>query len=251
MQVSSLFFTGLRLRTRLLSRVAFRAWKELFLSQARSLVARVQCENPDTLSSSGPAIILSSYEDPFDFLILAYLFRRSELTFVATKTVPELRIFERLKVTSHVLYVEPETVGYSFFKQVLEIFRDFNRSLVVSPEAAREYVPQIAVNGAVLARIAMTANVPFIPVALKWHSSRSPFGVTKKKCDVRVGRRIYISPLAREFKDLFFKRRGVRKFRDLSREEFEEVGRRIFLGLEHLKETNGPDLPKEMATEHT
>lgn len=248
MRASSLFFNGLQLRTRLLRRAAFRAWKHLFLSQAPSLLRTVRPESRDTLLSSSPAIILSSYEDPADFLVLAWLFRRQELTFLSTKSLPALRIFERLRSVSHVLYAEPDELGYPFFKRLLEILRDFNRSLVVSPEAVQRYAPKIVVNAAVLARIAMTANVPFIPVHLKWHLSRSPLGWTKKKCEVKVGRKIYISPLAPEFRDLFFKQRGVRKFRNLSPEELEEVGRRVFSRLERLKEADGPDLPEEVGT---
>jgi hypothetical protein len=70
----------------------------------------------------------------------------------------------------------------------------------------------------------MMANVPIVPVVTSWGNG---------KCRVWVGSRIFISPRSEEFKDIFFKRKGLRKFKELPREDLMVIGQRIFSKLEH------------------
>lgn len=212
----------------------FRLWKSATISKAKSMLGDVQYE-ANTALSSVPSIILSSFNQLSDFLILSYLFKDQDLTFLATRTVPKSKISSWLCSVNHVLYVDDYEMGYPLFREILEILRDFNRSIVISPEAAKQYASNFPVNPAVIAKIAMIANAPIIPVRF----NRSKL---QNKCDAWIGKRIYISPRADEFKDIFFKQRKFRKFSNLPPEDLSEIGERIFAKLKNPKGVNGSNL---------
>ncbi len=232
------------LRTRLLRRIVFRMWKFFVVSKAKNLIGEIKHESPGSATASVPAIILSSFNSPLDFLILTYLFLHKDLTFIATRTLPKEKLINALRSVNHVLYYDQFKSSYPFFKGVFTVLRDFNRSLVISPEAVRQYMSNIKVDPAVIVKLAMIANVPIIPVSLNWQEKKLA-GCHPGLCNIWIGKNIYISPRAEEFKDVFFKRRGARKFRNLPYEDLQEIGNRIFSKIEAVN-FNGPGISKEM-----
>lgn len=232
------------LRFRLIRRVVYRLWKSTFLSCARLLIGEVEVASADSLTSVAPAIILSSFTRISDFLILSYLFIDKQLTFISPRVLPDQPMINWLRSTNRLLYLSEGRIGYRFFKNLLSTLRDFNRSVVISPEAAKTYADKILVDPAVIVRIAMKANVPIIPVVLDW---RRAIGNSKgiiKKCDVWVGKKIFISPRSDEFRDIFFRRKGARKFRNLPDVDLTEIGKRIFDRL--TVKPHGTNLSKQM-----
>lgn len=236
------FWQGLSLRGRLLRKVGFRLWKATFLGSARSLIQTVRGEGVANLEVATPAVVLTTFERIEDFLILSYLFRNKQLTFVAPKTLPEEGLIESLRAANHVIPFGEGEFGYPLFRSILTVLRDFNRSVVISPEAAARYASHVTVDPSVVVRITMKANVPIIPVALRWRP-RPEDGRLSKSCDVWVGRKIFISPRAQEFRDVFFRTRGARKFEKLAPEDSAEIGQRVFSVLDELGRGHGPNLP--------
>jgi len=223
MKQSSKFVTEMQVRLRLFRRVLYRSWKAIILRRAKSLIQSIDYESEKTALLSTPVIFLSTFESPLDFWVLAHLFQGKDLTFLFPRNLPEEKVLMKLKMTNHVLCFD-EKVGYRFLRGLLAALRDFNRSVVISPQAAEKYVAGLSVDPVVVVRIAMMANVPIVPVVTKWGSG---------KCRVWVGSRIFISPRSEEFKDIFFKRKGLRKFKELPNEDLMAIGQRIFSKLEH------------------
>lgn len=212
----------MQLRLRLFRRVLYRAWKAIVLGRAKSIIQSVDYEVGQTALLSTPAIFLSSFETPLDFWVLSYLFQEKELTFLSPRELPKEKSLKQLQMVNRVLYLN-EKVDFSFLRGLLAALRDFNRSIVISPQAAEKYMSKIPVDPVVVVRIAMMANVPIIPVVTKWRGGT---------CRVWIGARIFISPRAEEFKDIFLKRKGSRKYRDLPAEDLVAIGRRIFSKLQ-------------------
>lgn len=219
---------GVHLRARLLRRVTFRFWKSFVLSRAKPLIGKIEYESLENFPSNVPAIILSSFNNFSDFLILAYLFQDKELTFIATPRLPNEKTLNQIRSINHILYWYDKQSGYSFFRKVLSILRDFNRSIVIAPDATTRYANNLTIDPTLIVKLAMIANVPILPIIIRWQEESEHAGALRK-CEVTIKRRIYISPKAEEFRDVFFQRRGTRKFKKLSREELSEIGRRIFL----------------------
>lgn len=182
------------------------------------MIQSVDHETSQTAQLSTPAIFLSSFETPLDFWVLSYLFQEKELTFLSPRQLPADKVLKQIKRVNRVLYLD-EKVNFRFLRELLTTLRDFNRSVVISPQAAEKYASRIPIDPVIVIRIAMSATVPIIPIVISWNG---------KKCRIWVGPKIYISPQSEEFKDIFFKQRGVRKYRDLPAEDLVTIGSRIF-----------------------
>ena len=246
--LSQRIYDALYLRTRLLKRVFFRLWKHAFISNARKLIGNVVYESQESVSLATASIVLCTFGRFSDFLILSHLFFDKQLAFIAPRTLPREKVIGQLRSVSHVLYLDNDRMGYSFFRQVLGILRDYNRSIVISPEAAQRYASWLYVDSAVIVRIAMIANAPIIPVVFNWSKNGEGTGKRSNKCDVWIGKSIYISPSSPDFKDVFFRKKGFRKFKDLSDEDLHEIGSRIFSKLKVPSLAYGTNLSQEMAT---
>lgn len=240
------FRQGLQLRIRLLRLSVHRQWKILCISKVKKWIAEIHCQSENIFESPTPAIILSSYNEPKDFLILSYLFKNKDLTFLTPPILPDGKIFTTLKSINHSLIIGERGADRSFFKKLFTILRDFNRSIVISLDAAKKYTPNLQIDPAIIAKISIKTNVPVIPIFLAHRDSSGHMKYGKKKYHIFVDKKVYISPKTEEFKDVFFKRRGARKFERLSREDLNEIGTRIFARLETLRKTYGSNLSKEV-----
>ncbi|MDD5217378.1 MAG: hypothetical protein PHN49_06440 [Candidatus Omnitrophica bacterium] len=197
-----------------------------------------------------PMIILSSFEKLDDFLILSYLFQKQTLAFVALRDLPNERLIKLVSAVNYMIYFDNKPRGrYEIFRKIFLAFRDYNRSIVFSPDAAKKYANEIVIEPAILARLAIKANVPIVPVVLNW-GRREQREKGKDKCSIWIGKKIFITPRSEEFRDIFYKRRGVRKYENLSEEEFREIGQRIFKKVEKRNQKDGSDISKEMAAGH-
>jgi len=222
------FKDHIHLRIRLMRRISYRFWRDFILSSARFMIDGVKFEDRERLASQTPVIFLTSFVSPEDFFILSYIYRDCELTFVSLEDLPKSRIFNILQSVNHVLYFQDSQPGFLLFRKILRTLRESNRPIVISPEATRRYAKSIFVDRKVIVRIAMMAHVPVIPVSFNWCKKVGLFGRAVRKCTIWVGKKIYISPRTKEFQDIFFSRRGHRKFSQLSQAELDEIGTRIF-----------------------
>jgi hypothetical protein len=213
------------LRLRLLRRISYRIWKSAAIRKGKSLLSEVRYEGAEMAVPTVPAIILATFRRMEDFLVLSYLFREKELALFSPTEPPRHPAVETLKATQHILYFDSQAAGgYRFFHAVMQTLRDFNRSLVIAPDAARAVAGSLTVEPALVARLAMLANVPIVPVRLTWQEGAK----AAARCSVWIGNKVFISPRAAMFKDIFFKRRGARKFNRLPKEDLTEIGGRIF-----------------------
>lgn len=227
--------SGLWLRMRLIRRYFYRLRRAIVTAHVRLFIKDVLWLHPDSSTSTVPVILLTSFQRLLDFWVLAYIFKDRELVFIALERLPDSKIINSIKKHNHMLYLSKP--GYSFFKRIMESLRNFNRSLVLSPEAS-EFYAGLPMDPRVVVRIATMANVPILPVAIDWEKCRSG-----EKCVVTVGKSTYISPRSEEFRDIFFKKRVPRKFSRLPPEDLSEIGRRIISKLNNLRrQHNGPNL---------
>ncbi|MFH0984050.1 MAG: hypothetical protein V1882_00790 [Candidatus Omnitrophota bacterium] len=221
------FFYEAKIRVRLFRKLIYRLWKWTVLADAKSYIYKINDESKQASALLTPAIVLSTFSRPLDFLILFYLFQEKELTFISPRNLPFEKNFLRLSSIARMLHFDG-LIGYSFFRKLLAALRDFNRSVVISPQAISRYAGHIPIDFSVVARIAMAANVPIITVIMKWQNDVE----SRKGCQVQIRKKVYVSPRSEEFKDVFFKQKGLRKFRKLPKEDLTVIGQRIFSMLE-------------------
>lgn len=242
MKNSTLILQAIQLRARLLRKVYFRLWRYFVFLKAKALIEKVELESSAASINSTPAIILTTFKSPEDFLVLSYLFRQVDLTFIAPINLPEDKIIRKICSINFVLYIRQNLSNFSFFKNLFSILRDFNRSVVISLDAAKIYASDMKIDPISIVRLAMKASIPIIPVVFTWGIGLK----NMKRCHVKIGRKIFISPRTNDFKDIFFKRRGNRKFSRLQHEDFQEIAKRIFSRLNTGGHSFGPNVPTEM-----
>ena len=182
----------------------------------------------ENIPLEGPAILASNHLSYYDFLILGALFRK-QIVFVAVKKIkqtPFIQWFTKLHV---VIYVDRDHPGTAFFRKIMECF-EANKLVVIYPEGTRSRNKKMLKPKHGFVKLAMAANVPIIPVAMKGtyeilppHRNIPRF----TKCKVVVGKRMYISPGNPDFTDVFFEQRGNRKFSKLTNQQLQKIAIRI------------------------
>jgi 1-acyl-sn-glycerol-3-phosphate acyltransferase len=151
------------------------------------------------------------------------------VVFLAQRKIKTTFIIRWFTKFNNVLYIDKEYPGYSFFKELLQ-YLDAGRLIVVYPEGTRSRTGKMLIPKTGFVKLAMTANVPIIPVALKGTyeilppQKRIP---RFKRCEVTIGKRFYISPDNSDLKDIFFRRTGERKFGKLTDDDLQEIAVRI------------------------
>ena len=160
-------------------------------------------------------------------MIISKLFQDKNLTVIVPRDLTKDKAFNFFTAVNQVLYYDGKSM-FHMLRSIIATLRDFNRAIIISPEATQRFASHIIIDPIIVVRIAMTANVPIIPIVLHWRNSKNLFGQMKRTCDVWIGKKNYISPKNDDFKDVFFKRRGERKFKRLNREELIEIGQRVF-----------------------
>jgi len=229
----NLIYDGISLRVRLLRKFFYRAWKNFVIAKAKKYIVAAQCGATDSRDVSGPAVILCNLKHIRDIHVLMYLFREKEFGFVGLRVLEKVSVFKRLASFNRVIFFDPRKKAYSFLKEILVSLRNFNRTIILFPKIELDIPKEYVIDPSAVVRIAMMASVPIVPVSITWTDLRAP------KCNVVVGKRFFVSPASSEFRDVFFRRKGMRKFSRLDREELMAVAERIFSKLELA---DGPNL---------
>ena len=182
----------------------------------------------DNIPSQRPAILVSNHLSYYDFIILGS-FLHKRIVFLAVKKMKQTSLIKMLGKWHTVVYVDREYPGSAFFREVIRHL-EHKKLVVIYPEATRSRTGKMLKPKHGFVKLAIKANVPIIPVAMKGTYEILPPHKRiprLKKCSVIIGKKIYISPDNPEFRDIFFEHRGSRKFGNLTKEQMEEIALRI------------------------
>jgi len=182
----------------------------------------------DNIPQRGPAIFISNHLSYYDFLVFGSILR-AYIVFLAQKKIKETFLIRWFTKFHTVVYIDKDKPGYSFFKEIIRQLGG-GRLVVIYPEGTRSRTGKMAIPKPGFVKLAMKTNVPIIPVALKGTYEILPphkHIPRLKKCEVTVGKKIYISPDNPDFKDIFFRKKGDRKFGKLTDENLQEIAVRI------------------------
>ena len=207
-----------RLRFRFLRLLVFFMWR-LWVDRATGL---------ENIPEHEAAIIISNHASYYDFFVLASVLKK-QAVFVAAKGLDQRSFVGWFMKLDTIIYVDREKPGYGFFKELLRHLS--NRKLVaLYPEGTRSRSGQMIEPKTGFVKLALKANVPVIPVAMKGTYEILPphrHLPRLRKCDVHFGKRIYISPATPLLRDIFFRRAGRQRYDDLNEEELSEIAFRV------------------------
>jgi len=178
----------------------------------------------ENIPKRGPAIFICNHLSYYDFLIFGSIMR-DYIVFLAQKKINETFFVKWFTRFHNVVYVDKDKPGTTFFKNVIK-YLESKKMLMIYPEGTRSRSGKMLAPKPGFVKLAMRANVPIIPVALKGTYEILPphrHIPRLRKCKVVIGKKIYISPENPDFSDIFFRRKGERKFGNLTDEEMQEV----------------------------
>ena len=213
-------------RYRFFRRIRFRITRLILALFLRTWVREVIGIENIVLDS--PAIFVSNHLSYCDFLIIGSLLRKY-IVFVANKEINQTFFFGWFTKVNHVVYVDRDNPGFSFFKDILRHLEK-GRSIVIYPEGTRSRTGKMFKPKEGFVKLAIKARVPIIPVAMKGTYEILPphrFIPRLKRCSVIIGERIFISPENNIFKDIFLRRKNSGKSTNLTKEETKEIAFRI------------------------
>ena len=242
-RTSSLYI--IKVRYRLIKRIRFKATRLLVFLFFRLWIKEVS--GFDNVPAQGPALLVSNHLSYYDFLILGCLFRQ-QIVFLAVKKISQtffVRWFTKMHI---VVYVDRDRPGSTFFREVLRHL-EAGKLVVIYPEGTRSRTGKMLKPKPGFVKLAMVANLPIIPIAMKGtYEILPPHKHIPRltKCKVIVGKRMYVSPENPVFSDVFFQHRGDRKFRNLTAEQMQEVAIRIMDKVRMLAEEDWDDSFVEM-----
>jgi len=187
-----------------------------------------EVEGYNNIPVKGPAIFVSNHSSYYDFLIFGSLLH-GYVVFLAQKKINQTFLIRWFARYTTVIYIDKEYPGHAFFKKILKHL-DEGKLLVVYPEGTRTRTGKMLKPKLGFVKLAIKANVPIIPVAIKGTYDILPphkHIPRLRKCKVTVGKKMYISPDNPDFKDIFFKRPDKIKLGALTDEELQEIAIRI------------------------
>ena len=215
-----------RLRFRYLRLLIFFMW-QLWLKEIRGM---------ENIPRDEPAIIVSNHLSYFDFWILSALLRK-QTVFIAVKNLDKRSVVGWTMKLNTIIYVDREKPGHIFFKKVMNQLLEQRRLVVVYPEGTRSRTGKMLTPKPGFVKLALKAGVPIIPVAMRGTYEILPphKKIPKlKKCEVFVGKKIYISPQHPEFRDIFFlKTKKNKRYEELGDAELQEIAFRIMDKIRH------------------
>lgn len=219
-------FYLMSIRWRFMRQVRFRTLRLLVFFMWRLWLRRV--DGFENIPTREPAIIVSNHLSYYDFFVLASVLKK-QTVFVAAKGLNQRSFVGWFMKLDTILYVDRDKPGYGVFKQLMSHLK-FRKLIVLYPEATRSRSGKMLAPKSGFVKLAMKANVPVIPIAMKGTydilppHKRVP---SLKKCDVIIGKKIYISPSTPLLRDIFFRRRGQRRFDVLQESELSEIAFRV------------------------
>ncbi len=188
----------------------------------------------DNVPFEGPALLVSNHLSYYDFLILGALFNR-QIVFVAVQKIQQtffIRWFTKLHV---VIYVNRDRPGATFFRDLIRSLYA-GKIVVIYPEGSRSRTGKMMLPKPGFIKLAMKANIPIIPVAMKgtYEILPSHRHIPKlTKCSVCFGKKIYISPENRDFRDIFFEDTKDKKLGDLDKHQIQAIAIRLMDKIRH------------------
>lgn len=216
----------LRTRYRLL-----RLWKYKTMRLAIFFFFRLWLKEIDGFKNiplQGPALLVSNHLSYYDFLVLGAIFR-SQIVFLAVEKINKTFLINFLTKLHIVIYLDRENPGISFFKEVMRQFES-RKIVVIYPEGTRSRSGKMGRPKPGFVKLAMKANVPIVPIAMQGTYDILPPNkkIPKlRKCRIVAGEKIYIAPSNEMFKDVFFEKRGFRKFSNLTKDQMQIIADRI------------------------
>jgi len=227
----------LSVRYRFLKKLRFRTIRLMVFFMWRLWVKEVS--GFEHIPEREAAIIVSNHQSYYDFFVLASVLKK-QTVFVAMKSLNQRSFVGWFMKLDTIIYVDREKPGYEFFK---ELMRQLNhRKLVVLyPEGMRSRSGKMLEPKTGFIKIAIKTNSPIIPIATKGTYEILPPHrrfPSLKKCEVHIGEKIYISPATPFLKDIFFRRKGRRKFGQLNDDELSEIAFRI---MDRIRKVSGQE----------
>lgn len=223
----NLFIWFVTTRFRLLRRLRFRILRLLIFFIWRLWVAEVHGFQKIPMNEG--AVIVSNHLSYFDFWILSAVLKHNTV-FIAVKNLDKRGIVGWTMKLNTIVYVDRDKPGASFFKKIMWYLTDQARSVVIYPEGTRSRSGRMLVPKPGFVKLALKAGVSIIPVAMRGtYDVLPPEGHFPRfrKCDVYILDKTYISPSNPEFYDIFFGKKGDRRFEDLNDDELQEIAFRI------------------------
>ncbi|MCM8775028.1 MAG: 1-acyl-sn-glycerol-3-phosphate acyltransferase [Candidatus Omnitrophica bacterium] len=216
----------IQVRCRFVRKVRFRAIRLMVFFMWRLWLRRVY--GMDNIPEREAAIVVSNHNSYYDFFVLASVLKR-QTVFVAVKGLNQRTFVGWFMKLDTIIYVDRDNPGYSFLKEVIRQLHQ-KKIVVVYPEGTRSRSGKMLVPKNGFVKLAIKVNVPIIPVAMRGtydilppHRHLPKF----KKCDVQIGEKIYISPSTPLLRDIFFQKRGSKKFTHLNDDQLSEIAFRI------------------------
>lgn len=184
----------------------------------------------DKIPQHESAIIVSNHLSFFDFWILSAILKKNT-HFVAVKNLDKRSLVGWTMKLNPIIYVDREKPGAAFFKKSLKQLTEQNRLLVIYPEGTRSRTGKMLTPKPGFIKLAMKANVPIIPVAMRGTYDILPphKKVPRlKRCDIHIGDKFYVSPNNPELYDVFYRKSGKdRQFKHLDDIEIAEIAFRV------------------------
>ncbi len=216
------FITQLHLRVRLVRQVFFRVIRSYYLRKYRAKISTIQYEDPNSFKYKTPCIIISNYEHASDLFMVPCAYKPAEVVYVLhTNDVHGLNTLHS-KYLSLVNWND-RTLSYPLFKELIRMLRDFNRTIAVFYRSQHGMKLQ-EIYFKTLIKLAIRAHVPIVVQRI---TSSHGQNLSQQKRDLWISKKYYISPLAGDFKDLFFSKRGARQFKKTDEASLSEISRRI------------------------
>jgi len=186
----------------------------------------------------GPIIIVSNHVSYSDFLILAAILDKRTL-FVATSKLQQRRIINWFLKLNTIIYLNADKPGYAFFKQIIR-YLALKRNIVIYPEGTRSKSGKMLLPKLGFIKLSIKTGVPIVPVAMKGTYKILPPHKRLprlRRCEVVVGRPIFINNENLEFRDIFYRNGNFVAINKFSPEDMQEMAIRVMDRVR--KETGG------------
>jgi 1-acyl-sn-glycerol-3-phosphate acyltransferase len=149
----------------------------------------------ENIPKNKPAILVSNHLSYLDFLTLAAILRKNTV-FTAIKDLDKRKFVGWFTKLDIIIYVDRDKPGYKFFKEMIRHLRLHKRLLVMYPEATRSRSGKMLAPKPGFVKLALKANVPIIPIAMKYTYEILPPHKNfpkLKRCEISIDKPIEIT----------------------------------------------------------